>query len=865
MKKYISTLALFLCWVVVSQAQPLNRATYASMIKTAEEQMELQDYYQALVWYEKAYDESKDRDLLLVMADLSYELREYRDAERWYSRALKKNKRNPNPPEDRRWNYGQALKINGKYDEALEQFNKFLEYTSDPVEKELTEMEIAGCEFAKIAKEDEQVTITHAGKKVNTKLSEYSPYLTNDNNTVYYASLNGDEVVELEEGEQDKFTKIYKATRGDKGWGEGTALSDEINREGYHAVNPTLSPDGKRLFFNRSETTGNVLSYSKIFMSEQSGSSWAPPNEVAGVNGDYIAKSPAVGELFGKEVLFFASNMEGGEGGYDIYYATYKGNGQYGDPINLGPKINTSGDEDSPFYHNGILYFSSNAHPGLGGFDIFMSNWDGVRWGKPQNMGMPYNSSADDIDFMLDQEGYHGFIASNRIAEGAKSVHGKTCCNDIYNVSLKKIEADLIALAYDKATGDPLNGVTFEFYQVTDGGLKPIDQKTNAGGNNFDAPLELDLSYMIIATAENYGDDTITFNTVGLFDSKTFNEKLELDPERVVEKLRREEPFVLENILYDFNDDKILPAAEPDLEFIQGLMERYPEMVIELSSHTDARGTDAANNDLSQRRADSARRWLIKKGIARARIQTKGYGETVPQTVNTKINEKYTFLPVGQVLTEEYINGLKENEEQFEAAHQINRRTEFKIIEGPTSIVIEEEKLIQIGNRKVDGEEGATPKKEDKKKPSKNKRRRGGNSVIEVPNLQGDPVKVHKMSSLYGKEDLSGLPVMDFKERVFDMGDVKLGEVREYTFHYTNRGDVTLEIDLVQVCECTEKEYSPRKVAPGESGWIKVIFDSKKATEDQDYSDVDIYLKNIDPEIDAPIFERVKYTFNIVE
>jgi hypothetical protein len=121
------------------------------------------------------------------------------------------------------------------------------------------------------------------------------------------------------------------------------------------------------------------------------------------------------------------------------------------------------------------------------------------------------------------------------------------------------------------------------------------------------------------------------------------------------------------------------------------------------------------------------------------------------------------------------------------------------------------------------------------------------------------------MSSLYGKKDLTGLPIMDFDERVFDMGEVKLGEVREHTFTYTNRGDVTLEIDLVQVCECTEKEYSPIKVAPGETGWIKVIFDSKKAEEDQDYSDVDIYLKNIDPEIDAPIFERVKYTFTIVE
>lgn len=863
MKKYISIFIFLFIGTVVCQAQPLNRATYATMIKLAEEQMELQDYYRALEWYEKAYDESKDRELLLVMADMSYFLREYRDAERWYSRALRKNKRNPNPPEEKRFEYARTLKMNSKYDEAIEEFDKYISFTSDPVRKELAEMEKVGCEFARVAQADEQVTVTHAGKKVNTKISEYSPFLTNDNKTMYYASLNSDEVIELEEGDQESYAKIYKATRGEKGWGEGEVLNDEINRPGFYNVNVTLSPDGRRMFFNRAETQGNVLMSSKIYMSEGGGGSWGPANELAGVNGEFIAKSPAVGELFGKEVLFFSSNMEGGEGGYDIYYATFKGEGQYGDPVNLGPKINTVGDDDYPFYRDGVLYFSSTGHPGLGGFDIFMSNWNGVMWSKPQNMGMPYNSSVDDIDFMLDQEGYHGFLASNRIAEGAKSLHGKTCCNDIYNVSLKKIVADLVALAYDKETQEPLKGVTFEMYQVTDSGTKLVDSKTNSGSNNFDSPLELDLSYMLIGSAENYGDDTITFTTVGLFDSQTFNEKLELDPERVVEKLRREEPFVLENILYDFDDDKILAAAEQDLEFIQGLMERYPEMVIELSSHTDARGNATYNEGLSQRRADSARRWLVRKGISRDRIKTKGYGKAQPQTVDEKTNAKYPFLPVGQVLTEEFINTLAADTAQFEAAHQINRRTEFKILEGPTSIVIEEERLIQIGNRKVDEE------KQEEKKEEKPRRRRGGGGGDSIPNLpklgQNDPVKIHKLSSLYGKKDLSGLPIMQFEERVVDFGEVKLGEVREHVFHYTNLGDVDLEIDLIQVCECTEQEYSPTVVKPGEKGWIKVILDSTKAEEDQDYSDVDIYLRNIDPEIDAPIFERVTYKFTIVK
>lgn len=864
MKNFIAIFIFFLCGSSAF-AQPLNRATYASMIQTAEEQMEKQDYYQALVWYEQAYEESKDRDLLVILADLSYMLRDYRDAERWYGRALKKNRRNADPPVEKRFEYARSLKMNEKYEEAMEEFDKFINATNDPIKKELAELEKVGCEYALVAKEDDQATLTHGGRKVNTKISEYSPYLSNDNQTLFYSSLNSDEIIELEEGDTESFAKIYKSTRGEKGWSEGEVLPESINRPGYYNTNVKLSPDEKRMFFTRAMTNGSVLSESKIYMAEGNGGSWGEPNELAGVNGDFIAKSPAVGELFGKEVLFFVSNMDGGEGGYDIYYATYKGGGQYGDPVNLGPQINTVGDEDTPFYRDGVLYFSSNAHPGLGGYDVFMSNWGGTRWSKPQNMGKPFNSSVDDLYFMLDKEGYHGSLASNRIAEGSRSLHSKTCCNDIYNVSLKKIEADLIALSFDMDTKEALNNVTFEIYEVTENGNKLLESKTNTNSNNYATVLELDKSYTIVAMADNYEADTATFNTVGLFDSQTFNERLELKPGKIVEILRREEPFVLENILYDFNDDKILSAAEPDLEFIKGLMERYPEMVIELSSHTDSRGTVAANENLSQRRADSARRWLVREGISRSRIQTKGYGEGQPKTVDAKANVKFSYLPVGQVLTEEFINTLSENEEQFEAAHQLNRRTEFKIIEGPRSIIIEEERLIQIGNRKVDGAQ------EEKPKPTENRQKRkgGGDSIINLPSyhLQKNdpPVEIHKLSSLFGKKDLKGFPIMHFDSREFDMGEVRKGEVREHTFHYTNMGDTTLEIDLVQVCECTDKDYSPITVKPGEKGWIKVIFDSNKAEEDQDSSDVDIYLKNIDPEIDAPIFERVRYTFNIVE
>jgi peptidoglycan-associated lipoprotein len=899
MKNHILIIALLLSGFA-AVAQPLNRPTYAMMLNTAEEQYEKKDYYRALEWYEKAYDESKDLELVIKIADLSYMLRDYNKAEKWYARALRPTKKNKNADqyEEKRFEYARSLKMNEKYDDAIEEFNKYIAKSKDPVRQELAELEKQGCEFGRIAKPVDGVSITHGGREINGKNSEYSPFLADDNKTIYFAALVGDDIIEVTQKTQDDgktkvdlgtkdegtggdfYSKIYKSTKTEKGWGKPEVLDENVNRPEFFNVNNSISPDGKRMFFNRELLDGHLVTEGKIYMSENTGGTWGAANEVKGVNGDYIAKDPCVGELFGKEVLFFVSNMEGGQGGFDLYYSTYKGNGQYGDPVNLGPKVNSIGNEETPFYRDGVLYFSSEGHPGLGGFDIFMTTWNGTMWSKPTNMGKGYNSSVDDKYFMLDKEGYTGVLASNRISEGSRSVHSKTCCNDIYNVLLKKIEASLVATAYDLETKEPLTSVTFELIEMQGETPKTLETKTNTGANNYDAALELDRSYLVIASAENYENDTVRFNTLGLFDSKSFAERLDLKPGRITKKIVRNEPFVLENILYDFDDDKILPPAEGDLQVIYDLMTKYPDMVIELSSHTDARGDDTYNRNLSQRRAESARRWLTAKGIQRNRIEAKGYGESQPKTVDAKAASKFPYMKVGDVLTEDYINKLLPDTVKFEAAHQLNRRTEFKIIAGPTSITIEEEQLIQIGNRKVDPNAPKVEPKNDKQPapnnrrqtPNRNNRRSGGGDSLEtvpidlsqVAPVKKDSIIIDKLSSLYGKKDLKGLPVMQFDTRIYDMGKVKKGELKEYTFKFTNVGDVPLDIDLVSVCECTSYEMGPSLVKPGEKGWIKIVFDSNKKDE-SDTSDVDIYLKNIDPEMDAPIFERVQFKYELIQ
>ena len=699
MRTSLLTFALFLCALVALQAQPLNKATYAAMLKTAEEQLANNDYYNAIEWYEKAYEERSDPELAITIATLHYNLRNYRRAESWFRRALRKDKKGKYA--EYRFMYARCMKMNEKYDEAIEEFQKYLETAADEKMRELAENEIAGAEFAKIAPEPEDLTISNAGRKINSKYSEYSPAFSPDGTEMYYATLKRDEllVIDADKGDKEEYyTRIYVAKRTDEGWSEPQPLGQNINRPGYHVSNCALSADGRRMFFNRLLLKGNEVAEAKLFVSEKSGSGWGAAKEIESLNGDYIAKQPAVGELFGKEVLFFSSNMDGGEGGFDLYYATYKGNGVYGDPVNLGPKINTPGNEETPFFLDGILYFSSDGHPTMGGFDIFRAEWNGATWSEPSNMGKGYNTSLDDHYFTLAGNGFQGALTSNRT--GVRSVFARTCCDDIYNVTLKLIEANLLTLALDAETEEPLDSVTVELVALTAEKPKVIARQTHVKTDPFAFPLELDQTYMIIANRAAYDPDTLEFNTLGLLDSKTFELKLRLNPEPVYITLTKETPIVLENIYYDFDDDKILPDAEQDLQLVFELMNEYPDMVIELSSHTDNRGTEAYNRDLSQRRAESARRWLINKGIARRRIEAVGYGESVPFTVTAKIAAEYPFLKEGDVLTEEFINKL-ETEEQKEIAHQLNRRTEFKIIEGPSSIRIEERRLIRRGKHEV--------------------------------------------------------------------------------------------------------------------------------------------------------------------
>lgn len=842
MKRLLLLFILNIGVLLTLEAQPLNKASYETMIKTAEELIERKDYYNALEWYEKAYEEREDKALISIIAKMNYELRDYGRAERWYTRLLRRA--DDTAFAEERFYYARSLKMEGKYDEAVLAFQEFLLLTDDPDMKKMAQNELTGAEMAMVMPDNPQgVTIESAGRSVNSPTSEYAPTMSPDGNTLYFAALEEKrEVTIVKDAGDDFYAKIYRSAKDDRGWDKPDALDEKINRPGFHSVNPSLSPDGRRLYFNRVQLEGNKPGETQIYWSEYGDGGWLSANEVEGVNGEYLALHPTVGELFGKEVLFFISNMEGGHGNYDIYYATYEGAGKYSDPVNLGETVNSIGNEYSPHYHDGTLYFSSDGHPGLGGYDIFYSVWDGSSWSRPENMGKSFNTSVDEYYFRLDESGYNGYFTSNR-PEG-RSLKSKTCCDDIYSFNIAELYADLVIGVFTEGK-KPLLGATVKLVKMVNDRPELADAKTQEKGNRFDYGLELEAPYKVVATAEGYYPDSVALNTVGLTESKTFQHRffLKMKPvppaEPEFDTITIEEAIVLENILYDFDSDRIRDEAESDLEVVKGLMEQYPDMRIELSSHTDYRGDDDYNQRLSQSRAESARRWLIRNGVTRSRIEAVGYGETRPQTVSSRAAALNPFLSEGDVLTPEYIDSL-DSEEEREVAHLLNRRTEFKIIEGPTSITIKRTEL----------------RKKPTTKPAKNR-----NSLPKVAPAQ-DTIKISDMSSLHGKS-LKAVPIMDFDERKIALGKVKKGEKREFDYTFTNRGTVPLKIAIVTACECTTTDYNTNAVAPGETGTIHVVFDSTEKDYDE-IIDVTVMLDNNDAD-GNPIIENLEYSFEIAQ
>lgn len=736
-----------------AQAQPLKSSRPEFNLKAAEAALAENDYYNALDLYEKYYDQSKDRSVGYQIAMLQMQLRDYVKAEGAFSRVLQRDKKatgDVNP--DARFYYAQMQKMNEKYEEAILSFEDFIKESKDETKIALSKTEIEGAKMAMRMKENLTLTITNAGNKVNTPNNEYSPSVSSDGSVLYFTSFRNDKIITLDDKAGDYHSKVMKAERSPRGtWLEPEPISGDINRQGSNHGSVYVSPDGNTMYFTRIELNGNEVSKSTLFSATKQGEAWSAAKEIPSINGNFMVKHPCVGEIYGKEALFFSSNMEGTKGGFDIYYASKNTDGTFGTPVNIGAPINTIGDEETPFYKEGKLYFSSNGLPTIGGFDIFSTVWNGTTWSKPENMGKGINSSVNDRYFNMDADGSI-FLLSNR--PGGRSLKSRTCCEDIYILQKEPIKINLIAITTDGKK--QLSGVNYRFMEVSNGKPgKPDEQTidtyrsdlvTNKGymiitsrkgyysdttefntvgiketktidkkivlkplpiimaflqasalsnnaplskvtyqltelaskkaesktGDNYNSDLILNKQYLLIASKQGFSSDTVKFSTNDIKETTTIEKVLNLKPKVIL--VKRNERIKLQNLYYKLDKFAANEAemedwglAQQSLDYMYNIMSKYPDMTIELSSHTDARGSDKYNLELSQKRAVGVKEYLISKGIERSKIVAKGYGETR--------------------LVNQCKNGVKCSDEE----HLQNRRTEFRILSGPETIEIIEQ------------------------------------------------------------------------------------------------------------------------------------------------------------------------------
>ncbi|MCF8258166.1 MAG: OmpA family protein, partial [Flavobacteriales bacterium] len=355
--------------------------------------------------------------------------------------------------------------------------------------------------------------------------------------------------------------------------------------------------------------------------------------------------------------LVFTSDVAGGKGGRDLWSSKFDAEKKrWAAPVNLA-SVNTPGNEMYAFIHNdGTLYFASDGHMGMGGLDLFMADAQGESWVNVTNLRAPINSAGDDFAIIFEKEQEKGFFSSNR-GEGKGS-------DDIYSFMLPALKFTLSGTVIDFKTRKPIKDAVVSIVG-TDG--SSFETATDAQGK-YALTLAPATSYVITAGKKDYYlNKTGKTTTVGFEEDKDLVADFELDPiNRVID---------LPNIFYDLAKWDLRPESKVSLDGLIETLNDNPTIVIELGSHTDTRGSDSDNLSLSQKRAQSVVDYLIENGVEAERLVAKGYGETTPKV----LDKQEGLFAVGSVINDAFINKQSTNELK-EEAHQLNRRTEFKVL-----------------------------------------------------------------------------------------------------------------------------------------------------------------------------------------
>ena len=651
MKAHFTIYVLFL--LIVSSLYSCKSAK----LSDAEEKQRIGEYYEAAAIYRKVYTKTspKKRDLrgyiAYRMAECNRLINNTAKATSAYMNAI----RYDYPDSTVYLRMGQMLQKTGRYPEAIKNYDIYME--NDPSNL-LAINGIQGCELAPGWKKNPTRYEVRRMDKFNSRRGEFSPMLAGDKyDQLYFASSRSkdkDAKVSAITGQNNN--NLFLVKQDEKGaWLAPVELEDEVNTE-YDEGTPSFSPDGNTMYYTYCAQDPEGPRTAEIYISTRSSAKWGKGTRATIVKDSVTALGHPSISPDGK-YLYFVSDAVGGFGGKDIFRARVAGN-DFGPMENLGEEINTPGDEMFPYVRDSVtLYFASNGHPGMGGLDLFKATQDSTGKWKVENLGAPINSMADDFGITFAGKEERGFFCSNR-----NDARGY---DHIYSFERPTITIFIEGIVND-VDEYPSEDATVRIVGKDGLNVKVPVKKDGT----YRVELERDIRYVMMASARGYLNQNYELHTGPEEKNETYIVDFFLSP---ISK-----PVVIDNIFYDFDKATLRPESKKALDEMIKMLNDNPNVTIELGAHTDRKGTDQYNERLAQRRAQSVVDYLIAGGIEAARLEAKGYGESVPKTINKKMAKQFDFLKEGDVLTEEFILALPP--EQQEIADQINRRTEFKVL-----------------------------------------------------------------------------------------------------------------------------------------------------------------------------------------
>ena len=651
MKRYFATYLLLLL------AASFLYSCKSVKLSDAEEKQRIGEYFEAAGLYRKIYTKTppKKRDLrgyiAYRMAECNRLINNTPRATSAYMNAL----RYDYPDSTVNLRMGQMLQKSGKYADAIKYYNDFLATSSDNI---LALNGVKGCEMAPDWRNNPTRYVVKRMEKFNSRRGEFSPMLAGDKyDQLYFASSrtkDKDAKISAITGQNNN--NLFLVKQDEKGaWLTPVELEDEVNTE-FDEGTPSFSPDGNTMYYTYCSQDPEGPRTSEIYVSARSSAKWGKGTRATIVKDSVTALGHPAVSPDGK-YLYFVSDAIGGFGGKDLFRARIIGN-DFGPMENLGPEINTPGDEMFPYVRDSVtLYFSSNGHPGMGGLDIFKATLDSTGKWNVVNAGSPINSMGDDFGITFAGKAEKGFFSSNR-----NDARGY---DHIYSFELPTITIFIEGIVND-VDEYPIEDATIRIVGKDGLNVKVPAKKDGT----YRVELERDIRYVMMASARGYLNQNYELKTSPEEKNETYIVDFFLSP---ISK-----PVVIENIFYDFDKATQRPESKKALDEMIKMLNDNPNVTIELGAHTDRKGSEQYNERLAQRRAQSVVDYLIAGGISKDRLEAKGYGKSVPKVINKKMAKLYDFLTEGDVLTEEFILNLPP--EQQETADQINRRTEFKVL-----------------------------------------------------------------------------------------------------------------------------------------------------------------------------------------